>query len=196
MGRVVDDDSIPHNAGVAIECQIPQTAKRIDFLISGTDENQRPNVVIVELKQWQTAQLTEKDGIVKTYLGRGLNETEHPSYKAWTYAALLQDFSETVQQESIQLAPCAFLHNYEEDTVIRNPFFKEYLEKAPVFLKRDRLLLRDFIKRHVKVGDKSQILYRIEQGKIRPSKQLSEALASMLKGNQEFYLIDEQKLVY
>ena len=36
----------------------------------------------------------------------------------------------------------------------------------------------------------------IENGKIRPSKSLQDVLASMLKGNQEFIMIDEQKLVY
>lgn len=36
----------------------------------------------------------------------------------------------------------------------------------------------------------------IENGKIRPSKSLQDALSSMLQGNQEFIMIDEQKLVY
>lgn len=40
------------------------------------------------------------------------------------------------------------------------------------------------------------MLYRIENGRIRPSKSLQDALAGMLKGNREFLMIDEQKLVY
>ena len=39
-------------------------------------------------------------------------------------------------------------------------------------------------------------MYRIEHGKIKPSKNLADALASMLDGNPEFLMIDEQKLVY
>jgi DUF2075 family protein len=39
-------------------------------------------------------------------------------------------------------------------------------------------------------------MYRIEAGKIRPSKILSDSLASMLKGNKEFIMIDDQKIVY
>ncbi len=196
MSSVLNDSSIPDNVGVAIECQIPQTSKRIDFVISGNDEHNKPNVVIIELKQWKSAEMSEKDGIVRTALGKGLHETNHPSYQAWSYAALLQDYSETVRNENITLSPCAYLHNYVEDTVIRNPFYSDYLEKAPVFLKRDPHKLRDFIKRFVKTGDDGEILYRIDQGKIRPSKQLAESLASLLKGNQEFIMLDEQKLVY
>jgi DUF2075 family protein len=84
----------------------------------------------------------------------------------------------------------------EDDTQIRDPFYKEYLDKAPVFLKKDMVLLRDFIKRFVRYGDSGNLMYRIDQGKIKPSKQLSESLSGMMEGNQEFVLIDEQKLVF
>jgi DUF2075 family protein len=39
-------------------------------------------------------------------------------------------------------------------------------------------------------------MYRIDQGRIRPSKQLADSLTGMLAGKQEFILVDEQKLVY
>ena len=39
-------------------------------------------------------------------------------------------------------------------------------------------------------------MYRIEHGKIKPSKGLADSLSSMLKGNPEFLMIDDQKLVY
>lgn len=196
MSRVINDDAIPHDIGIAIECQIPQTSKRIDFIITGANERNESQVVIIELKQWKSAELTEKNGIVKTALGRGLHETSHPSYQAWSYAAMLEDFSETVRDEKISLKPCAFLHNYEEDDVIKNDFYKEYIDKAPVFLKRDMLNLREFIKQYVKYGDGGDIMYRIDNGRIRPSKQLADSLSNLLKGNKEFILVDEQKLVY
>jgi DUF2075 family protein len=196
MYSILNDKEIPDNTGVAIECQIPQTSKRIDFILSGKDSNNKDNVIIVELKQWKSSELTEKDGIVKTALGKGLHETSHPSYQAWSYAAMLQDFSATVQEEDITLSPCAYLHNYEDDSVIRNPFYKQYTDKAPVFLKRESEKLREFIKKFVKTGDDGNIMFRIDSGKIRPSKQLSDSLVSLLKGNAEFIMVDEQKLVY
>ena len=196
MSRVINDDDIPDNAGIAIECQIPQTSKRIDFIISGTDNNNISNVVIIELKQWSKAELSEKNSIVKTALGKGIHETSHPSYQAWSYAEMIQDFSETVREENINLKPCAYLHNYEEDDVIRNSFYQEYIDKAPVFLKRDIQKLRSFIKRFVVIGDDGKTMYRIDNGKIRPSKQLADAMVSMINGNNEFTLIDDQKIVY
>lgn len=196
MSHIMFDPGIPSNAGVVIECQIPQTTKRIDFIITGQDEANINNVVIVELKQWTSSERTDKDAIVKTALGRGLHETSHPSYQAWSYAALLEDFSETVFEENIQLKPCAYLHNYEQDEVIRHPFYSEYIGKAPVFLKREAGLLKDFIKKFIRTGDKGELMYRIDKGRIRPSKQLADSLVTMIKGNRAFILLDDQKLVF
>ena len=53
MYITLNDSDIPKDAGVAIEYNIPQTSKRVDFLISGYGLNGKGNVVIVELKQWE-----------------------------------------------------------------------------------------------------------------------------------------------
>ena len=141
MDRIMQDQDIPVDCGVAIEYQIPQTGKRIDFIISGQDTNNRDSVLLVELKQWSEAKLTNKDSIVETYVGGRIGEHTHPSYQAWSYATLLQGFNEVVYTENIQLHPCAYLHNYIDDNVIKNEFYSEYIQKAPVFLKSDALKL-------------------------------------------------------
>ena len=196
MNNVLTSADVPYDAGVSIEYKIPQSSKRIDFILTGKDKAKRDTAVIVELKQWEHVNITPKDGVVSTYVGGGEREVEHPSYQAWTYAALLEDFNETIRDENIQLQPCAFLHNFKSDDVINNKFYGEYTEKAPSFLKNDVGDLALFIKQFVKYGDVNKIMYRIEKGKISPSKNLADKLASLLKGNQEFLMIDEQKLVY
>jgi DUF2075 family protein len=188
--------NIPNDAKISIEYRIPSTSKRIDFIITGEDETHNETVLVIELKQWQNAKLTEKDGIVRTRFKHGESETPHPSYQAWSYCSLLRNFNETVYQEDIQLKPCAYLHNYEEDHVIKNDFYQFYLEQAPVFLKTDSAQLRSFIEKYIKYGDKKDTMYRIESGKIRPSKSLADSVAKMMKGNSEFVLIDDQKIVF
>lgn len=196
MEGVLSDNEIPDDAGVAIEYNIPQTSKRIDFILTGQDADRADQAVLIELKQWESAELTEKDGLVSTRFENGRAETSHPSYQVWSYAALLNGFNETVYTEKINLQPCAYLHNYSEDEVIRNDFYREYIERAPVFLKTDRKKLTEFIKKFVKHGDTSQIMYRIDNGKIRPSKMLVDSLVKMLKRNEEFIMIDDQKVAY
>ena len=199
MSRVLRDPQIPDDIGVGVEFGIPQTAKRIDFILSGADDAGTPHVVIVELKQWSSAKLSDRDGLIVANRG-GRSETEgpHPSYQAWSYAALLNGFNEAVYESGTALQPCAYLHNYRDDGIIRDARYAPYLDKAPVFLKGEDELkrLRDFIKKHVKKGDKGDLLYKMENGRIRPSKMLADSLAKMLKGNQEFVLIDDQKVVY
>jgi len=196
MNNIMMDPEIPSDSMVSIEFQIPLTSKRIDFIITGKDKEENDNVVVIELKQWQNANITDKDGIVSTWFQGREVETAHPSYQAWSYVQLLNGFNETVQEENIALTPCAYLHNYDSDDVIDNTFYKDYIDKAPLFLKSDALKLRIFIKKYIKYGDNANILYRIDNGKLKPSKQLADALSSMLKGNAEFTLIDDQKLVY
>lgn len=195
MERVVSDPTIPDDCGISIEYHLPQTSKRVDFIITGKDGSQE-NVIIIELKQWQYADITPKDGIVKTRFQFGESETSHPSYQAWSYAALLSSFNATVDEESIALYPCAYLHNYAPDDNIKNEFYSYYLEKAPVFLKPDAVKLREFIKKYIKQGDDSKIMFRIDNGKIKPTKSLADSLKSMIQGNKEFIMIDDQKVVY
>jgi len=196
MYFILEDKLIPGDSGVAIEYRIPQTSKRIDFIITGQDDEETEQVMLVELKQWSKVQLTEKDAIVVTRFQQGLSEESHPSYQAWSYASLINNFNQTVYEENIHLNPCAYMHNYVDDGIITNKFYTDYIEKAPVFLKNDKEKLREFIKKYIKHGDKKNTMFRIDSGKIKPSKSLADSLSSMLKGNQEFVMIDDQKIVY
>ena len=199
MRGVLDDREIPDNAGVAIEFNIPTTSKRIDFILSGRDNNKKDSVIIIELKQWETCTAVEgKDAIVSTFTGGGIREVAHPSYQAMSYANLIKDFNETVQIDDIGLYPCAFLHNYDlrDDDPICSSQYQEYINEAPMFGTNDFEKLRKFIKKYIVEGDDRELLYKIENGKIRPSKRLQDSLAKMLQGNKEFNMIDEQKVIY
>lgn len=196
MHNVINTPEIPDDSEIAIEYQIPLTSKRIDFIIAGKDDKKKENVVIIELKQWESAQLSPKSGLVTTRFQHGEMEVAHPSYQAWSYAETLYNFNETIRERDITISPCAFLHNYDSDNVIDNPHYEEYISLAPLFLKRDASKLQDFIKKLIKYGTKDSIVWTIENGRLKPSKQLADALSSMLKGNKEFILLDDQKVVY
>lgn len=199
MYKVMNDEAIPEDTGVAIEYNIPQTSKRVDFMISGYDESENPHLIIVELKQWDSLTAIEgQDALVETYTGGALRRVVHPSYQAWSYAQLIRDYNATAQDSNIGIEPCACLHNYirQEDDPLDRSFYKEYLDDAPPFTKGQLPELREFIKQFVRKGDQKKILYEVERGKIRPSKSLQDSISSMLKGNQEFIMIDEQKVAY
>lgn len=212
MYKVLLDEEIPSDSGVAIEFNIPQTSKRVDFILSGLDDEANHQAVIIELKQWSEVHPVHNieallkagskgvENKVETYLGRGLTETVHPSYQAWSYKTLINDFNVNVQEVPINLQPCSYLHNYTRKKIadpLFLPHFSQYIEEAPVFCKGDAAKLRSFIKRFIRKGDGLQTLFYIENGEIRPSKSLQDCLLSMLVNNKrEFTLIDEQEIIY
>lgn len=194
MSTIMQDPDIPLNSGVAIEYKIPRTTNRIDFIITGTDEDKKYSAIIIELKQWsEGVRLSDKDGVIETDF---FGEVAHPCYQAWSYSSLIEDYNEDVRNKGILLKPCAYLHNYEKDNIVNNVFYKPHIDKAPIFYKHDGSELRSFIKKYIKEGDNGEVLYTFENGRIKPSKSLADSLVSMLKNNNEFVLIDNQKVVY
>lgn len=196
MYHVLNIRDIPNDSMITIEFKIPGTSNRIDFIISGRNEFNIDHAVIVELKGWKDILLSGKDAHIETYYKHGMSEELHPSYQAWSYSTLLQGFNEVVYNEKIVLKPCAYLHNHIDSGVINNDTYSYYTKKAPAFCKGDKTKLQEFIKKYVRYGDKADLIYRIENSRIRPSKELADSVSSMLKNNEEFVLIEDQKKVY
>ena len=70
MRNIVDDSEIDDDVQIAIEYNIPQTLKRVDFIIVGADTKDKDNIVIVELKQWTKAEKVDDEMhfSVRTYV--------------------------------------------------------------------------------------------------------------------------------
>lgn len=199
MYMVLNSSDIPDDCGVAIEYNVPLTNKRVDFIVSGIDDQDVEHAQIIELKQWDHAEVVSgQDAIVRTYVGHGNREVAHPSYQAWSYAQLISDYNTSVQDGGIVLHPCAFAHNYRIDgtSALVAPDYQEYLDRAPLFGWGERRKLRADISSHIPHGDHGATIEHIDHGRLRPSKSLQDSLASMLSGNDEFTLIDSQKVFF
>lgn len=190
--RVIDDD-----VRVALEYQIPLTSKRVDFMIAGSD-GVNDNVVIVELKQWENCTATQRECVVKAFTGGAEREVAHPSQQAYSYSKLIENFNESVRDNSVNLIPCAFLHNYKEENrgTICNERYKDVIKEAPVFLQHDGTKLSDFIASKVQKKSDKDLFDIIENGKLKPSKSLQDVVGSVLNGNTSFEMIDEQQIAY
>lgn len=153
MYKVMEDKNIPDDSKIAIEYRIPNSNKRVDFIISGEDDQGRESAVIVELKQWQQLEkVTSKEAIVKTHLQGRFVETTHPSYQAWSYVSMIEDYNEDVRKYKINLKPCAYLHNYrlQENDDLIDSCYEYYIDRAPVFTRGDTLKLARFISKYIK----------------------------------------------
>ncbi len=199
MKDVLEDDYFPSDCQVAVEYNIPQTSKRVDFMIMGNN-GEEDHVVIVELKQW--AKVEKLDDVSDHSILSDLRSHEpvaHPSYQAYSYKRLILDYSSDTKVNDKTIKPCAYLHNLSEHyrPIIEDKLYQEWTNEAPVFLQQDVLKIRNFIKQYIKLkAEDGSLLYEIESGRVKPTKSLQDALDSMLCGNEEFHMIDEQVVAY
>lgn len=197
MSSVLDHTSTNKDVEVAIEYQIPLTSKRVDFLISGLDEQDKERVLAIELKQWTKVEETSLEDCVKV-IGVKDNEVRvHPSQQIYSYCELITNFNKSVQEDGIELTPCAFLHNYPSiDKNVLEDSYSNLISLAPCFYKEDRIALANFISKNIKKKAKRDLFEVIDNGKLKPSKALQDAILPMVKGNKEFSMIDEQQVAY
>lgn len=198
MYIVLGKSDVPKDASIAVEYNIPYTGKRVDMIVAGTDDRGIGSAIVIELKQWTIAEsVVEKDGIVKTVLGGSMNETTHPSFQAWSYVQMINDYSVCVQDGLLRLKPCAYLHNYEitDDDPLTDQAYGFYMSEAPLFGIHDKNRLRKFIQTYVRHGDSKNVIDMMERGRLRPSKSLQDCIVSLVNGNREFVMIDRQKVV-
>ena len=201
MRNIVDDSDIDDDVQIAIEYNIPQTSKRVDFIIIGADERNKDNIVIVELKQWSKAEVVDDDMhfCVRTYVANDNRIVCHPSYQAYSYSRFISNYSQIVNSERINLVPCAYLHNYlpKYKQALSNKIYKDWYSSAPFFIMNEAQEFSGFVKRYVtKKSSKGNLLYLIDHGRIKPTKSLQDALATMVRGTPVFDLLDEQAVCF
>ncbi len=198
MERIIRNSGVPDDCGILIEFNIPSTSKRIDFMITGQDQQRRDNFVIIELKQWEKAQALPEPNLVKTFIGGGDNRVTHPSYQAWSYKQFMTDMNEAIHEGEFEGQAAVYLHNYSQG--VKEPLLSDqYLEivrEAPLFFREDYAKLQEFLYRRVCTGRGINTMYLIEKGRLRPSKKLMDYVGRLFDGQEAFVLLDEQKVAY
>ncbi len=201
MRNIVDDPEIADDVQVAIEYNIPHTSKRVDFIILGSDETGKDNIVIVELKQWSKAEIVDDQMhyCVRTYVANDKRIVCHPSYQAFSYSRFMASYSQVIQDQHVHLVPCAYLHNYRPEfkSALSSDIYKDWFTAAPFFIRDETREFSAFLKKFIqKKSARGDLLYLVENGRIRPSKSLQDALSNMVSGVFEFTLLDEQAVCY
>ena len=201
MRNIVDDSEIADDVQIAIEYNIPQTSKRVDFIIAGSDKEEKDHIVIIELKQWTKAEVVDDQMhySVRTYVANDNRIVCHPSYQAYSYSRFLINYSQIIQNDHLELVPCAYLHNFKREfrSALSSEIYKVWYTAAPFFIRDETREFSAFVKKFIqKKSSRGDLLYLIENGRIRPTKSLQDALSSMVNGVPEFTLLDEQAVCF
>jgi hypothetical protein len=186
------------DAGVIVELQLPLSSKRLDCMFTGHAPGDRPQAVIVELKQWERVGESAIDECVTTYLAGRERDVLHPSRQVGNYEQYLQDVHTAFNEGSVGLASCSYLHNmrYAADSYLFAEPFRRLVERYPLFTGDQVDHLADFLVNLVGQGDGGGILDEILKGRYRPHKRLLEHTARVIRREPAFVLLDEQQVAF
>ena len=196
--NILELSDVPNDVIVSFEYKVPNGG-RIDCMLYGKGENNKSNVIHIELKQWSNDSVHElyDNGVFKVdaFTGGAYRAVCHPSQQVANYQQHLLNFVEELNQDSTHLEGLAYCYNYNSDDTPH----ALYAEHYKTILKENHLYSGNEIEtlaRHIHellcYGSGLEIFNRVVHSKIRPSKTLLAAAANMFKGITEFSLLDDQ----
>jgi DUF2075 family protein len=180
--------------GTGVELKLPLTDRRIDAFFAGQGPDDTANVVLVELKQWETA---APSMFPDNVLVGGL-EYLHPSVQAASYADYLRGSHSAFTEDGLVLHPCAYLHNMRpvDANGLRGVAFEGATTVAPFYVQGDEEALATQLRQHVATGDGVGLLRKVLHGRYSPSPKLIESIAKSMRESPVWTLLDEQRMAF
>jgi DUF2075 family protein len=194
LAEVVRQAGLQHG-GVGVELKLPLTNKRLDASFVARDpEKGSPQVVLVELKQWETAAPSINPDNVLV----GGRELLHPSVQAAAYGSYLRESHSAFTEDHFGLAPCAYLHNMKASDAhgLRGLAFEGAVRDAPFFTGDQAADLGKFLSTRLAGGDGMDLLPHLVEGRYSPSKKLIDGIARSLRESPVWTLLDEQRVAF
>ncbi|WP_018565185.1 DUF2075 domain-containing protein [Streptomyces sp. PsTaAH-124] len=178
-----------------LEYGLPLNSKRADAVLAGVHpDTGRPSYVVVELKQWSSAEPDDDDPTLcrlDSYARAVLN----PVDQVRGYCQYLASFNGALSGHPERLSGAAYLHNATEFGV-SGLFEAEQDQYGRLFIGARRGEFLDFLRSKLGTGSGASAADELLDGKIGPSKQLMAVAAQEVREREQFVLLDEQKVAY
>lgn len=183
--------------GILLEYQLPLSSKRLDCMITGKSDHGDKQAVIVELKQWEHVSLSNIEDCVVTFLGGRKRDELHPSRQVGQYRDYLVDNHTAFSDGAIDLSACAYMHNaqYSQDDPLFDPVYGDITTQFPIFTGDQSADLVSFLGARVGAGEGLDVLGTVLESKYRPSRKLLDHTASVVRGQSQYVLLDDQLVV-
>jgi hypothetical protein len=199
MKDVLDLASL-RDHGILLEYQLPLSSRRIDCMICGRDDESVDQAVIVELKQWERCEPAEPEKLLRSWIGGRQRDVLHPSVQVGQYRQYLEDTHTAFHEDPhpILLSACSYLHNYlvTDTDPIRAPKFDHVIRENPLFDLDGAEALGDYLRQRLAQGDGRPVLRRIESSRLRPSRKLMDYVATTIREQSPWILLDEQLVIF
>lgn len=191
----VADEAATDDIGVLVEYHLPLSERRIDVMLFGQRADGSPSSLLVELKRWNQVQLEDEFALnVLT----GDTEHVHPSQQALDYAGFLTDAHSEYSDSGLAVQPCSYCHDLPPGagSPLVDRRFANLLGRSPVFLSGDEPSLAVLLNREVGQGGGVALMHKVRSGLFRPSKQVIAQLDAVLRHDDEWHLLDEQRKAF
>ena len=197
--NIITNYDINNSITITLEYNLPLTKNRVDLILTGYDDYEKPIVLMFELKQWDIVEnIEESDYMVKTFLNGTFQNVVHPGYQIWSYSEILKNYNNYIQENDVKIEVCLLMHNYnfnDDDILLQHKYYS-FMENVNFFGMNEKQMLSDFINSRIKYGDDGKIIENINNAEIRPSFKLQEEISKLIGNNNFFNLIDQQIEVY
>ena len=195
--ELVIRDLPKNDMGLAVEYHFPFSRKRLDVCLFGKSPENGNHAVVIELKQWDSCELYD-DYNENLNVKVGGEAKQHPSEQAYDYVESLNDFHSAFTMHDLRGVSCSFLHNYRDikNSPIYDSRFNKILQASPAFGMGDADAFLEYIAKYVGDGEGKTALKNFTGGYFKPSKRVVDSLKETLAGNENWHLIDEQRIAY
>ncbi len=185
------------NVEVLLEHRLPLASGRMDAILAGRHPRSgAASYVVVELKQWSSAELFENDPRLVLIDGYGHNPKPNPLEQIRGYCDYLLRFLPSLQDDRDALAGVAYLHNATDFGVAALRRLGES-GHARLFTGDRRGEFMDFLRSRLDAAAPgAPYADRFLSLRSAPSRQLLAAAAAEIRDREQFVLLDEQRLAY
>jgi hypothetical protein len=181
---------------VLVEYQLPLTSKRADVVLAGVHPRTgRPAFVVVELKQWSTAETLSDAPDVCRVQGHPGRDLEHPVAQVRGYARHMRDFLASLEAARGHLLGIADLHN-ATDASVADLFELPADELGRLVTGQRRGELLELLRSTLGPLPGLAAADLLLGSAVRPSRQLLSVAADEVQQREQFVLLDEQQVAY
>ena len=192
-------------ACVAFEFICPGGGGRIDCMLFGKDKDNKDQVVLIELKQWDNNNVSTVEDVGDYQRGKvfarlaqfyeGIHD--HPSKQAYGYECQIRNNIALFDEERAELNSFAYCYNYYEYGDINYLFDEQYesfLNSSPLYCADTEEDFAEALKIRLCSGHGTDVFDRFSDAEIKPTKSSMERFKGVIKGNDRFNFIgDESK---
>ena len=181
---------------ILMEYQLPYTSKRIDAVLCGTNpKTKRPTIVAIELKQWTSMETIEGTDDLVRIAAYGNQPILHPAEQVRRYCEHLADLNRYIENSQVNLLGVAYLHNWLGTHGVELDFIKPS-PTSQIFIGSEKSKWHEFLRSNLSTLDTDLVADDFLSAKLAPTKQLMDLAAAEIQHQEQFVLLDEQKVAF